>query len=46
MKAACALSRAMVARITKDVAFGRLPAKQKLYYLALRALPASSFMLP
>ena len=46
MKAACALSRAMVARITKDVAFGRLPAKQKLYYLALRALPASSYMLP
>ena len=45
-KAACSLSRAMVARITKDVAFGSLPAKQKLYYLALRALPALSFLLP
>lgn len=45
-RAALALSRAMVARITKDVAFGSLPAKQKLYFLALRALPASSILLP
>ena len=45
-KAALSLSRAMTARITKDVAFGSLPAKQKLYYLALRALPALSFLLP
>ena len=45
-KAALSLSRTMVARITKDVAFGGLPAKQKLYYLALRALPALSFLLP
>lgn len=45
-KAALSLSRAMVARITKDVAFGGLPAKHKLYYLALRALPALSFLLP
>lgn len=46
IKAALSLSRAMVARITKDVAPGSLPAKQKLYYLALRALPALSFLLP
>lgn len=46
VRAALSLSRAMVARITKDVAFGGLPAKQKLYYLALRALPASSILLP
>ena len=45
-KAALSLSRAMAARITKDVDFGSLPAKQKLYYLALRVLPASSFLLP
>lgn len=45
-RAALALSRAMVARITKDVAFFSLPAKQKLYYLALRTLPASSYLLP
>ena len=45
-RAALSLSRAMTARITKDVDFGSLPAKQKLYYLALRALPASSFLLP
>lgn len=46
VKAALSLSRAMVARITRDVAPGGLPAKQKLYYLALRALPALSFFLP
>ena len=46
VRAALSLSRAMVARITKDVAFGSLPAKQKLYYMALRALPALSFLLP
>lgn len=46
LRAALSLSRAMAARITKDVAFGSLPAKQKLYYLALRALPALSFLLP
>ena len=45
-KAALALSRSMVARITKGVAFSRLPAKQKLYYLALRMMPASSYLLP
>ena len=46
LRAALSLSRAMAAHITKDVAFGSLPAKQKLYYLALRALPALSFLLP
>ena len=46
LKAAFALSRKMVARITKGVNFSSLPLKQKLYYLALRILPLSSYMLP
>ncbi|MBQ4265752.1 MAG: glycosyltransferase family 2 protein [Clostridia bacterium] len=44
--AALALSRAMVAAMTDGVEPARLPAKQKLYYFALRALPLSSFLLP
>lgn len=44
--AAFALTRAMVRAITEGVAFHELPAKQKLYYLALKALPAASYLLP
>ena len=40
------MDRNMVASITKDVKFSQLCAKQKLYYLALRALPCLSVMLP
>ena len=46
LRAALALNRRMVAAITQGVAFPALCAKQKLYYLALRLLPASSFLLP
>ena len=46
LRAALALDRRMVAAITQGVDFGALCAKQKLYYLALRLLPASSFLLP
>ena len=46
LRAALRLDRQMVAAITKGVQFGRLCAKQKLYYLALKALPALSFFLP
>lgn len=45
-RAAMSLSRAMVARIVKGVAPGSLPLKQRLYYAALRILPASSYLLP
>lgn len=45
-RAALSLSRAMVARIVKGVALGSLPPKQRLYYAALRILPASSYLLP
>lgn len=45
-RAAMSLSRAMVARIVKGVAPGSLPLKQRLYYSALRILPASSYLLP
>ena len=45
-KAALTFSYKMAARITKDVEFGILPVKQKLYYLALRILPISSYLLP
>ncbi len=45
-RAALSLSRAMVARIDKGVAPGSLPLKQRLYYAALRVLPASSYLLP
>lgn len=44
--AALKMNRRMVAAITKGVDFGCLPAKQKLYYLALRTLPMLSIMLP
>jgi len=44
--AALALSRRMVAAMTDGVNFSALPAKQKLYYLALKALPVSSYLLP
>ena len=46
VRAALALSRDMVAAMTKGVIFSRLTAKEKLYYLALRVLPASSILLP
>lgn len=44
--AACAMNRKMVAAITKNVEFGALGAKEKLYYLALKLLPASSCLIP
>jgi len=44
--AALAMDRQMVAAITKGVDFAALCAKQKLYYLALKALPFLSVMLP
>ena len=44
--AALALSRRMVAAMTDGVNFSALPAKQKLYYLALKVLPLSSYLLP
>lgn len=44
--AALGLTRKMVAAITRGVNFGALSGKQKLYYLALKALPASSYLLP
>ena len=45
-KAACSLSFAMVARMTRGVHFSALSGKEKLYYLALRTLPALSYFLP
>jgi len=44
--AALALNRRMVAAMTRGVDFLALCAKQKLYYLALNILPASSYLLP
>ena len=44
--AAFALKRGMVAVMTRGVRFAALDAKQKLYYLALKALPLSSYLLP
>ncbi|MBE5799518.1 MAG: glycosyltransferase [Clostridiales bacterium] len=44
--AAFALTRRMVAAMTRGVEFAALPVKQKLYYLALKALPMSSYLLP
>ncbi len=44
--AAFALKRSMVAVITRGVSFGALDVKQKLYYLALKILPPSSYLLP
>lgn len=44
--AALALRRSMVERITRGVSFPALDTKQKLYYLALRTLPALSYFLP
>ncbi|MBR3795247.1 MAG: glycosyltransferase family 2 protein [Clostridia bacterium] len=46
LRAACRLSRNMVSAMTAGVDFSALPAKQKLYYAALKILPASSFLLP
>ena len=44
--AALAMKRKMVDAITAGVDFSALCGKQKLYYLALRALPQSSVLLP
>ena len=44
--AALGLTREMVAAMTRGVNFRALDVKQKLYYLALTALPLSSFLLP
>ena len=44
--AALGLTRAMVAAMTRGVDFSALDAKQKLYYLALKALPLTSYLLP
>lgn len=46
LRAAFAFDGAIVARITKGVEFGRLCAKQKLYYAALRLCPISNYLLP
>ena len=46
LRAALSLNRRMVASITQGVDFSALCARQKLYYLALRLLPALSFLLP
>lgn len=44
--AAFALKRKMVSAMTRNVEFKRLTAKEKLYYIALKILPAASFLLP
>lgn len=44
--AAMKLTRRMVAMMTHGVCFLQLCGKQKLYYLALRALPCLSYFLP
>ena len=44
--AAMKLSRKMVAAMTSGVDFAALPAKQKLYFAALKVLPLSSCLLP
>ena len=44
--AALRLTRAMVAAMTAGVVFSALPAKQKLYYIALRVWPVTSALLP
>lgn len=44
--AACAMNRNMVAAMTRNVNFAALSAREKLYYLALKLLPISSFLLP
>lgn len=46
LKAALSMNRKMVASMTKNVQFGKLPVKQKAYYLALLACPALSYLLP
>lgn len=46
LAAALALKREMVAAMTRGVDLRALPAKQKVYYLALKILPALSFLLP
>jgi len=46
LRAGLAMNRSMVAAITKGVDFSALCAKQKLYYLALKALPFASVLLP
>ena len=44
--AALALTRDMVKAMTRGVAFGELPLKQKIYYAALKLCPLSSYLLP
>ena len=46
LAAAFALKREMVAAMTRGVKLQALPLKQKIYYLALKTLPALSFLLP
>ena len=46
LKAALSLGYCAVGRMTHGVRFSALDAKQKLYYLALRLLPAASYFLP
>lgn len=46
LRAALEMDRKMVAAMTRNVKVSQLPAKQKLYYAALRLLPASSILLP
>ncbi len=45
-KAALSLGYGSVARMTHGVHFSQLDAKQKVYYLALRMMPALSYFLP
>ena len=44
--ASLALTYRMVAAMTRGVEFRKLCTKQKLYYIALRLLPVSSYLLP
>ncbi len=46
LRAALSLGYRMTGTICRGVRFFELPAKQKLYYLALRLLPATSYFLP
>ena len=46
LRAALAFDRSIVRRVTAGVQPERLCGKQRLYYAALRALPASSILLP
>lgn len=46
LRAALAMTHKMVSNITRGVDFAALCTKQKIYYLALRIAPVSSYLLP